>query len=214
MKVRVRFFAGTRDAVGAPWLEVEAAEGASLAQLLDRLEAAHPRLAAYRAHALLALDGQLVPPTTRVRAGAEVAIMPPVSGGSIARDALSQDAILADLPKEGAGAVVVFYGHVRGGGTERLRFEAYEDMAERELDRVRDEATAKFGLVGCVIRHRVGELSVGEPIVAVGVAAKHRREAFEAAAWAMDELKTRVPIWKQEVAPDGSTRWINDPTQE
>lgn len=220
MRVKVRFFAGTRDAVGAPSVERDVQDGATLAQLLDELERAHPRLAPYRAHALLAVDGAFVPPTTRLRAGAEVAIMPPVSGGEglVLHRPFAPDEAVARLSKDGAGAVVAFYGHVRGAThgarVERLRFEAYEAMAEQELARVRDEAKAKFGLVDCVILHRVGDLAVAEPIVAVATAAPHRRAAFEAAMWAMDELKTRVPIWKQEIAPDGAARWVNDPTTD
>jgi molybdopterin synthase catalytic subunit len=206
MRVRVRFFAGTRDAVGAPALDVDVPEAASVRDVVARVERDHPRLAAYRDVALLALDGAFVPAATRVREGAEIAVMPPVSGGAGRLQGAPLDVAAIPLRTEGAGAVVTFLGLVRGPASA-LRFEAYDEMAERELARVRDEAIAKFSLVDCEIRHRVAELKPGEPIVAVLVAARHRREAFEAAAWVMDELKARVPIWKQE-----GGRWVNDPT--
>lgn len=213
MRVRVRLFAGTREAVGSGALDLDLAEGARVADAFDALCARHPRLAPYRGHALLALDGAFVPATTPLRAGAELAIMPPVSGGrgALQAEPFSLDALVAEVGKAGAGAVVGFVGYVRGDeGVSRLRFEAYEAMAEREIQELVDAATSKFALTGCLVRHRVATLAVGEPIVAVVAAAAHRREAFEAAMWIMDELKTRVPIWKAEEGADGA-RWVNDP---
>ncbi|HUR70097.1 MAG TPA: molybdenum cofactor biosynthesis protein MoaE [Candidatus Thermoplasmatota archaeon] len=212
MSVRVRFFAGTRDAVGAPALDVDVPEGARVDDVMTQLCATHPRLAPYRAHALYALDGAFVPVTTRVAGAREMAVMPPVSGGSLQEEPFSLDALVHELERAGAGAVVGFVGYVRGdGGTTRLRFEAYAPMAEREIAAVRDEAMRKFGLTGCLVRHRIATLAVGEPIVAVVTAAPHRLAAFEAAQWIMDELKTRVPIWKAEES-GGGARWVNDPT--
>lgn len=222
MRVRVRLFAGTREAVGASVVEVDLPEAARVADLVERLCARHPGLDAYRGCALLAVDGTFANPATPLRDGVEVAFMPPVSGGAHDRalheGPLSLDEMVAGLERGGAGAVVAFLGQVRGTSgaaegarVERLRFEAFEDLAEREIGRLRGEATRKFGLTGCVVRHRLGVLPVGEPIVAVACAAPHRREAFEAAQWLMDQLKTSVPIWKREEGP-GLARWVNDPS--
>lgn len=219
MRVRVRLFAGTREAVGSGAVELDLAEGARVSDAFDALCARHPRLAPYRPHALLAVDGAFVPPTTLLRAGAELAIMPPVSGGSaphfLQEDAFSLDALVAEVERRTAGAVVAFVGYVRGDhGVSQLRFEAYEAMAEREIAQLVEQATSKFALTGCIVRHRVATLGVGEPIVAVVTAAAHRRAAFEAAMWIMDELKARVPIWKAEEGPgSASARWVNDPTE-
>src|SRR5947207_15872992 len=116
MKVRVRFFAGTRDAVGAPSVDVDVHERALVRDLLAQLERAHPRLAAYRGHALLALDGAFVPECAPLRAGATVAVMPPVSGGSgrLLRGPLPPLAVAAP----GAGAVLTFTGVARGPAKE------------------------------------------------------------------------------------------------
>lgn len=208
MRVRVRLFAGTREAVGAAALDVDVPERATVGDLFETLARAHPRLGAYRDVALLAVDGAFVPRTSPLRPGSEAAIMPPVSGGRgmLHEGPLLLDELRRELRAEGAGAVAAFLGLVRGNErVTELRFEAYERMAEAELARVRDEAVAKFGLLDCLIRHRLGTLPAGEPIVAVLAAARHRREAFEAAAWVMDELKTRVPIWKNEAG-----KWVND----
>lgn len=222
MRVRVRFFAGTRDAAGAPSRDVSLAAGATVADLFDALAREHPRLAPYRAHALFARNGLFVEDKATLADGDEVAVMPPVSGGDGRRaldpEPFSLDDLVAHTKTEGAGAVVTFSGLVRptsgerpDARVERLEFEAYEALAEQALADLRRDAIARFGLVDVTLRHRLGSLALGEPIVAVVVAARHRREAFEAAAWLMDALKQRVPVWKREVDVDGAQRWVNDP---
>lgn len=211
VRVNVRLFAGTRDAVGAPRIDVDLPEAATVGHLLDELVRAHPRLAAYRGHVMLAVDGAPVTESHALRDGAVAAIMPPVSGGALDPGPLDLPALRRALRTEGAGAVVEFLGLARPPA-DMLRFDAYEEMATEELARVREEAVAKFSLIDCALRHRTGDVPVGEPAVAVLVSARHRREAFAAAAWVMDELKARVHLWKQEIGPEG-TRWVNDPLE-
>lgn len=218
MRVRVRLFASLREVAGAPFVDLDLPEEARAQDAVDELVRRHPRLAPYRPHTMVAVRGAFAPPTAPLRDGDEVALMPPVSGGGIHAGAFSLDELVASLERRGAGAVVAFVGLVRetsgeaaGARVERLSFEAYAPLAEAAIAQLEAEARAKFGLRGVVVAHRVETLQVGEPIVAVVTAAPHRREAFEAAAWIMDELKTRVPIWKKEEGPDGA-RWVNDPT--
>lgn len=225
MRVQARLFAGTRDAVGASHVALDLPDGSRVRDLVDALCARHPRLGPYRPHLRLAQDGAFVAPDAPLRDGAEVALMPPVSGGSAEKvalhdGALALDPLVAQLERAGAGAVVAFLGVVRatsgeraGADVESLHFEAYAPLALAQMARVREDAIAKFGLADLLIRHRLGELPVGEPIVAVVAAAAHRRAAFEAAMWAMDELKTSVPIWKEERDRDGARAWVNDPTR-
>lgn len=128
-------------------------------------------------------------------------------------------ALLASVGSAAAGANLLFLGTTRSRTslaatgqeirTERLEYEAHAMLARAELDRLRAEAVSRFGLVGCCIVHRLGAVAVGEASVAVAVSAAHRREAFEAAEWVMEELKRRVPIWKCEVAPDGGRAWVH-----
>jgi molybdopterin synthase catalytic subunit len=89
-----------------------------------------------------------------------------------------------------------------------LAYEAFVPMAEAELGRLRDEAMARFGLVRCLIHHRLGEVPLLEAAVVVAASSPHRREAFEAAAWIMDRIKERVPIWKRERYTDGAQTWV------
>lgn len=106
------------------------------------------------------------------------------------------------------GAVVTFTGHVRGDGDlSALTLEHYPGMTEREIARHVEDARARWPLQGVTIIHRVGRLVVGERIVLVAVASRHRQAAFEACEFLMDYLKTRAPFWKQEVR-GGGTAWV------
>lgn len=213
MKVEVRLFAGPREAVGARSVTVDVDAPATAASVVDALVAAHPALAAWKDRAVLAVDRAVARDGDAVRAGAEVAFLPPVSGGSgrLTDAALDVDPVVAEAAKDGAGAVVCFLGLVRSPGplgeVTHLDFEAYAEMAETELAAVESRARERFGLVDARIRHRVGRAAAREPVVLVVVTAPHRKEAFAAAAWIMDELKTVVPIWKKEEGPGGE-RWL------
>lgn len=114
-----------------------------------------------------------------------------------------------------AGAVVLFVGTVRprnrGRRVTGLAYEAYAEMAAEELVRVGDEARRRFGLERLDAVHRVGRLAPGDDAVAVAASAEHRGAAFEATRWVMEELKRRVPIWKQESYVDGTSEWLGDP---
>jgi molybdopterin synthase catalytic subunit len=109
------------------------------------------------------------------------------------------------------GAVVTFIGYVRdlniGQPVTELFLEHYPGMTEKSLDQIADEARERWPLLGVEIVHRVGALSVCEPIVFVGVSSKHRHMAFEACAFIMDVLKTRAPFWKRETTPEGA-HWV------
>ena len=130
----------------------------------------------------------------------------------VASDALDPEALRALLTDTRAGALVVFEGRARdhheGKAVLKLAYEAYAPMAAKELERLRQQAIARFGLTGCAIHHRVGEVPLTEAAVIVATASAHRAEAFQAAAWAMDEIKAKVPIWKRETYLDGSEAWV------
>ena len=111
-----------------------------------------------------------------------------------------------------AGAVVVFEGtardHHQGRAVDRLAYEAFGPMAEAELGKLREQAMATFGLARCYIHHRTGEVPLMEAAVVVAVSSAHRQESFLAAAWIMDRIKERVPIWKKEQYQDGDANWV------
>ncbi|EHP88841.1 molybdenum cofactor biosynthesis protein MoaE [Methanotorris formicicus] len=113
------------------------------------------------------------------------------------------------------GGVVTFVGIVRNVGikdgeekeVEKLEFECYEKMAIKKLEEIREEAMKRYNIIDAIIIHRIGTLEVGEKIVLISVGAKHRKDAFLACEYLIDELKKVVPIWKKEFAKDGSY-WV------
>jgi molybdopterin synthase catalytic subunit len=112
------------------------------------------------------------------------------------------------------GGVVVFLGTARDftentGDVEKLEFEYYPGMAEKKLEELRKTAIEKFEIIEVSIIHRYGEIPAGENIVLIVVAAMHRKDAFEACKWLIDELKQIVPIWKKEHTKTGKV-WVTD----
>lgn len=112
-----------------------------------------------------------------------------------------------------SGAVLLFLGvtrqHTAGRETLELHYEAYEEMACKELAALESEARQKWDLTECLIIHRLGTVPLGAASVAIVTASPHRRAAFAAGEWLIDTLKERVPIWKQEHWADGTTDWVH-----
>lgn len=112
---------------------------------------------------------------------------------------------------QGLGALVTFVGYVRdlgmSEGVQGLFLEHYPGMTEKALAAIVDAAAQRWPLLGYQVVHRVGELGQGEPIVFVGIASRHRQDAFDACAFVMDQLKTRAPFWKRERTASGE-RWV------
>lgn len=119
------------------------------------------------------------------------------------------------LPSGQYGASAVFVGSMRefneGDAVTGMFLEHYPGMTERYLDDIRRQAHARWTLVDSLIVHRVGELHPGDPIVLVAVWSVHRKDAFEASRWLMEQLKSKAPLWKKEQLADGS-RWVEKNT--
>ncbi len=152
-----------------------------------------------------------------LRDGDEVAFLPPVSGGegtcTLSEVPLDVASVVAKVEGPAMGGIVTFVGAVRdearGRSIRHLEYEAYPPMAEREMEKIADEAARRWPGSRVAIAHRAGHLEVGELAVVVAAAAPHRAEAFAACRFAIDTLKETVPIWKKEVATDGEY-WVDD----
>jgi molybdopterin synthase catalytic subunit len=131
---------------------------------------------------------------------------------SLSQTPLDPDALRRMLPATDAGGFVSFEGRVRrrnhGRDVRSLEYEAYGELAEKEGAQIMAEACEKFALLSAACVHRVGHLQVGELAVWAAVTAEHRAEAFAACRYIIDEVKTRVPIWKKEHYGSGPTEWI------
>ena len=121
--------------------------------------------------------------------------------------------LLSKAQSPEAGAVVLFLGTTRrmtrGRETVKLQYDAYREMAVKELAQLEEQARQRWPLTECLVVHRLGTVPLSEASVAIVVACPHRREAFAAGEWLIDALKERVPIWKQEHWADGTTEWVH-----
>ena len=203
VEVSVRFFAAYREVTGLGAATIRLPAGATVADLVARVMEAHPQLAAHRDSMILAVNREFADIGTELRAGDEVALLPPVSGGvglcRVQAGSIEAQEVLDMVRDVRAGAVILFLGTVRADpGVAALDYEAYEPMAVDKMEALRAAAKSQFGVTEVAIVHRTGRLGLGETAMAIACGAPHRREALRACEWMIEELKTIVPIWKTE----------------
>jgi molybdopterin synthase catalytic subunit len=220
IQITLRLFGSLRESVGESSRIVELEAGSRVADLRDWLAARSPLVGQLGQRLAASVNLEIADAERVLRDGDEVAFLPPVAGGdgtgkrcTISERALDEAEVAARVEGPDAGGVVSFVGrvrdHARGHSIEHLVYEAYPEMAEREMEKIVDEAGAKWPGTRVAIAHRVGRLEIGDAAVVVVAASAHRDEAFLACRFAIDTLKVRVPIWKREVATDGAY-WVDD----
>jgi MoaE-MoaD fusion protein len=204
MRVSVRLFAGLRERAGSDRVEVELPDEATVADLMAAMEL-EPR------SCVVAINREYASEASVVRAGDEVALVPPVSGGAgpvrrvrVTGDALDVAALSAAVRDARAGAVVLFEGVTRE--VPQLEYEAYAEMAAEKLEAIAAAEAERHGLCAVAVEHRVGLVPLGEPSVIVAASAPHRGEAFAGARAVIDRVKAEAPIWKVELTGDGPRR--------
>lgn len=218
MALTVRLYAVCRDRAQADRVAVDLpAEGVTIEGLKALLGQAVPALLPLLPLVRVAVNQEFATPGARVKDGDEVALIPPVSGGSgqgpfrLSDRPIRAETVEVAVASPEAGAVVTFVGTVRARTGDHqvvaLEYEAYEGMAERFLRKIGAEVVEKWPGARVAIEHRVGRLEVGEVSVTIAVACPHRAAAFEACRHAIERLKVDVPIWKKEVRTDGSV-WV------
>jgi molybdopterin converting factor subunit 1 len=215
MVLQVRLFAVLRERAGRDSLEIELAEGATVADALRALAASsEPLGAALEAMpVVMAVNRSYVGEDTTLSTGDELALIPPVSGGAgsprphvrVTEEPLSADRLNALVATGHTGAIVTFQGTTRD--VERLDYEAYEPMAEERIAAILADILGRHEIEGAAAEHRTGAVPRGEPSVVVAVAAAHRGPAFAAAREAIDRIKAEAPIWKREVE-GGRAQWV------
>ncbi len=216
LKVSVRFFAAARDRAGCSSHQLELGPSATVQQALDALVARFPLLQGLIPHVRVAVNQEFALLDSVLPQGAELALIPPVAGGSVGvfrvvDQPLSLDEVVRAVDSTGRGGLVTFSGVVRdvskGKKVSKLEYEAYAPMAEKKLREIAAEAKAQWPGVEVAVVHRVGTLSPGELAVVIAVSAPHRKEAFRGCEFVIDRLKQDVPIWKKEFAEDGEV-WV------
>jgi molybdopterin synthase catalytic subunit len=233
MHVHILPFGVLKDWLGSSASTVEIDHGATVADLLARIAGLHPGRADALRGIAVSVNAEYAPAAHILSDGDEVGLLPPVSGGSAASSSgISDQPIIVALTREiihaeplvsaakhpEDGAVVVFDGivrnHTRNRQTLYLDYEAYEEMALKQMDALSREAINRYGVRQVVLVHRLGRLNVGETSVLIVVASGHRGAAFDACRWLIDTLKKTVPIWKRETFVDGVVWAAGEPFPE
>jgi molybdopterin synthase catalytic subunit/molybdopterin converting factor small subunit len=223
MRVRTLFFGMLKDLAGRGSDFVNLPENATLGDVVTHYEELIPRLGELAASIAISINQEFAGPDSKLNDGDEIAFLPPVSGGLqdpdsehasgrgsslIVREKIDTQAVLAKLKQPSDGAAVVFEGVVRdntrGRRTLYLDYEAYEEMALKQMDALATQALQQFPIRDVAIVHRLGRLEIGETSVLIVVASAHRAAAFEACRSLIDTLKRTVPIWKKEYFEDGA----------
>jgi len=227
--VRLLVFGAARDVVGFDETQLQLTAPCSAQDARTQLLERYPALTRFGKSLLLAVNQEYTTPNRQISDGDELALFPPVSGGSkpesagirprtsnqdffeLTTEAIDVGAVARRLINPECGATVTLDGYAREWTGDRrtlyLVYDAYSEMALREMKRLGQQAHEKFEIAHIGIVHRTGRLEIGETSVVIAVGAAHRRAAFEACEWAIRELKRTVPIWKKEVYADGEI-WV------
>jgi molybdopterin converting factor subunit 1 len=223
MKISILYFATLRDRVGRRQEELEIPDGMRSGEFKTWIGDRYPAIQKSMPTTIMAVNREYVTDEHALEQGDEVALFPPVSGGTdlptvflVTEEHLDLNQVLEKIIRPTTGAACVFTGMVRAQTdrdepheTQVLEYEAYTPMAEQKMAQVAEEIRAKWSSVeGIAIVQRIGELKPGTPTVLIACSAAHRDSGvFEAARYGIDRLKEIVPIWKKEVGPEGET-WI------
>jgi molybdopterin synthase catalytic subunit/molybdopterin converting factor small subunit len=208
VKVAVKLFAALREQRGTRQLELELADGARVDDVWPALG-----LGDEPAGLVYAVNRSYADRRAPLAEGDEVALIPPVSGGAfrLSEEPLSLERAVAEVASDEAGAIASFVGTTRarsrGRDVVRLEYEAYEGMAEAEMERIAESLKERHDLIEVAIHHRVGPVEIGETSVVIAVSAPHRASALAACAEAIETLKQTVPLWKKE-SYTGGEAWI------
>jgi molybdopterin synthase catalytic subunit len=227
IQVRVFPFGVLKDWFGASAATVELPGGATVRSLLDLMSAGwhgrEPLSEPMLRSLAVSVNAEYVQADRMLRQNDEIGLLPPVSGGNegleshvaLTKEAIRPELWIAAAGRPEDGAMVVFDGVVRNNSNGRqtlyLDYEAYNELAIRQMEALVAHAIEQFGIRDAWIVHRLGRVEIGETSVLIVVASAHRAQAFDACRWLIDSLKTTVPIWKKESFADGSAWASGEP---
>ena len=197
---------------------IEVPEGGLAASVFEHYSARFPRLAEMSASIVLAVNQKFCAPSEALADGDELAMLPPVSGGSegnifaLTRDPIDAATLARKILRGEDGALVTFEGvtrnNTKGRPTRYLDYECYEAMALKTMAEIGEEIARTHQISRIAMVHRLGRIEIGETSVVVIAAAPHRRPAFDAALEGINRLKRLVPVWKKEYFEDGEV-WVD-----
>jgi molybdopterin synthase catalytic subunit len=222
MQVRVLFFGVLKDLAGRSSEVLTLPDQATAGDVVEHYEMQLESLKGRLSSIAVSVNQEYAGPEAKLRSGDEVGLLPPVSGGlarvAIVREKIDTAAELEKIKRPEDGAAVVFEGvvrnHSRGRKTLFLEYEAYEEMARKQMEALAEQALTQFQIRDVVLVHRLGRLEIGETSVLIVVASAHRAAALDACRWLIDTLKRTVPIWKKEHFEDGAVWADGEPFPE
>ena len=214
MRVTLLAFGLLRDLIPATG-SLDLPSGATVSDLLDRCRTLVPEKPFPWECIAVAVNRAYAPAAHALADGDEVALLPPVSGGTaeqpwvrLVRERIVPHDIIPPLQRPEDGAIAVFDGivrnHSQGRATRYLEYEAYEAMALGQMRALAEQALASFPIRNVALVHRLGRIEIGESSVLIAAFSAHRSAAFDACRWLIDTLKQTIPIWKKEFFADGA----------
>ncbi len=228
MRVKVLFFGMLRELIGRSSEEIDVEPGARLETVFERYASQFPRVREMQGSIVLARNQEFASADVELEHGDEIALMPPVSGGSeqpewlvsqrgetsfygITRQPLDCRWLVSELQGDSDGAVITFEGVVRDHSDDRqtrcLDYDCYVPLAVKKMQEIGNDILTKHDVQAVGIVHRIGRLEIREASVVIVVASAHRRAAYDASLEAINRVKKLVPIWKKEYFTDGEV-WV------
>ena len=224
IRVKVLFFANIKEIIGKNYADLEVPEETTLQEFKRILIIEFPEIKSYINNLIYSINQSFAEDESVIPDGAEIAVFPPVSGGSdltvftaIVTDKIIFENITEKIVRETTGALCTFTGIVRAATTlenslfetKALEYESYQDMAEGKLKQIAKEIQNNWPLIeGIAIVQRIGTLLAGEHSVHISCSSSHRNSGiFEAVEYGINRLKEIVPVWKKEIGPDGEI-WV------
>jgi molybdopterin converting factor subunit 1 len=227
MRITVLFFGQLKDFVGRSTDELELAPGSTMGTVFAHYASEYPRLRDMAASIAMARNHEFADQSMEVADGDEIALMPPVSGGSgdewvacnsdavsfyaVTENVIDSGALVKRLQRDEDGAVITFDGVVRNHTGDRktlyLDYEGYAPLAVRMMQQIGDDVLAKHDVRAVGMIHRVGRLELQEASITIVVASAHRQAAYDASLEAINRIKKLVPVWKKEYFEDGEV-WV------
>jgi MoaE-MoaD fusion protein len=218
VRIRVLFFGVLRDLTGLREETIDVPDGGLASGVFEHYSSRFPRLGQMSQSIVLAVNQKFCAPSAPLADGDELALLPPVSGGSednifaLTREPIDAAALARRILKGEDGALVTFEGvtrnNTKGRPTRYLEYECYEPMAVKIMAEIGGDIARSFQISRIAMVHRLGRIEIGETSVVVIAAAPHRRPAFEAALEGINRLKRLVPVWKKEYFTDGEV-WVD-----
>ncbi len=224
INVKIRLFAALKELIGKNILDIGVPEGSTVKDVVETISKTYPdakeifRISRYAVNMEYQNDG------IKLSDGDEITVIMPVSGGISAAD-ISEDnrrrikitsekidagKVLDFISDPSAGSVLLFNGAVRnneeGKPVEYLFYEAYEEMAVKELKKLIDAAFSAFNITKVFVIHRIGRIDIGDLSISIGISSPHRDDSYLASKFLIDNIKETVPIWKKEFA-GGAGEW-------